>query len=116
MLPTISDDDLAKMPHWLLYAARQYVPREQQARLAGFEHQAFGREFTAQYPYLAPVSAVGAIGYQPYKMLRGDTRSPPSLEQMGQGLKGIYQGLTNPPPPVDANQWYSSGAKAPKPI
>lgn len=98
----MSDEQLAKMPHWMLYQAREHIPPEQQDRVANFEHRAFAREEVASNPMMALPVAAGALAYQPYKMFMGGSRSHPSFGQMGAGLRGVYEGLTHPATTVPA--------------
>lgn len=94
----MSDEQLAKLPHWMLYQAREHLPQADQDRIAGFEHRAFARESVNENPMMALPVAVGTLAYQPYKMFTGQSRSGASWDQMEQGLKGVYEGLTKPPP------------------
>lgn len=89
----MSDEELAQMPHWMLYAARAHLPASEQDRIAPFEHRAFAREEVREHPLMALPVAAGALAYQPYKMVTGGARSAPSLGQVGQGLMGVYEGL-----------------------
>ena len=65
-----------------------------QALLAGREHRAYARETVADNPLMALSLLVATPAYQLAK-LGGMTnsRSAPSLSQMGQGLLGIGEGL-----------------------
>jgi hypothetical protein len=92
-LQTFSPQELGKMDHAMLYQARQGATPEQQRVLSPYEHQAFAREATAENPLMALPIAAGTLAYQPYKMLMGQARSAPSLDQVTQGLKGVGQGL-----------------------
>lgn len=88
---------LATMPHAELYQLRAKLPKNQQALIAPYEHRAFAREAVGENPWMALPIAAGTFAYQPYKMLFG-ARSEPSFKQVGQGLKGIYEGLFRPTP------------------
>jgi hypothetical protein len=90
----MSDEQLAQLPHWMLYSARAYIPKEAQDRIAPYEHRAFARESVGENPLMALPTAIGTLAYQPYKMLMGQSRSAPSIGQMGQGLMGVYEGMT----------------------
>lgn len=94
----MSDEQLSELPHWMLYDAREYLPKNEQDRIAPYEHRAFARESVGDNPLMALPVAVGTMAYQPYKMLTGQSRSGASFNQMGQGLMGVYEGLTKPPP------------------
>jgi hypothetical protein len=85
---------LGSMPHAALYQARaQPMPQELQNQLAGFEHQAFTREATAENPLMALPLAVATPAYQIYKAIKPGSRSEGGLGQMGQGMYGILEGL-----------------------
>lgn len=92
-LQRYSPDQLSKLNHSTLYSARRGAPREVQNLLAPYEHRAFAREATQENPLLALPIAAGALAYQPYKMITGKSRSDPSLDQVGQGLLGVGEGL-----------------------
>jgi len=92
-LSSLSPQQLGSMDHASLYNARQYVPREQQGDISPYEHRAFAREATQANPWLALPIAVGTLAYQPYKLLTGQARSGASLNQVGQGLRGVGEGL-----------------------
>ena len=81
------------MDHASLYSARQYVPKEQQGDISPYEHRAFAREATQENPWMGLPIAAGTLAYQPYKMLTGQARSGASLNQIGQGLLGVGEGL-----------------------
>lgn len=81
------------MDHSLLYAARGYLPKDQQGMISSYEHRAFAREATKENPLMALPIAAGTLAYQPYKMITGQARSAPSLDQVGQGLTGVGEGL-----------------------
>ena len=65
-----------------------------QALLAGREHRAYARETVKEDPLMALSLLVATPAYQLAK-LGGltNSRSAPSLSQMGQGLLGIGEGL-----------------------
>lgn len=90
----MSDEQLAQMPHWMLYQAREHLPSDQQDRIAPYEHRAFAREEVAEHPMMALPVAAGTLAYQPFKALMGQSRSRPSLSQVGEGLTGVWEGLT----------------------
>lgn len=92
-LRALSPQQLSGMDHASLYAARQYVPKEQQGDISPYEHRAFAREATAENPWMGIPIAAGTLAYQPYKMLMGKSRSGASLNQVGQGLLGVGEGL-----------------------
>lgn len=92
-LRALSPQQLSGMDHASLYAARQYVPKEQQGDISPYEHRAFAREATAENPWMGLPIAAGTLAYQPYKMLMGKSRSGASLNQVGQGLLGVGEGL-----------------------
>lgn len=92
-LQSMSPQQLAGMSHASLYSARQYVPRELQGNISPYEHRAFAREATQENPLMALPIAAGTLAYQPYKFLKGQARSPVSLDQVGHGLAGVGEGL-----------------------
>lgn len=94
VLDQISDDVLSTMPHALLYQAREYAPKEKQARLSKYEHRAFAREAVTENPLMAIPLAAGVPAYQIYKTLLG-ARSKASVSQVTEGLTGIGEGLGN---------------------
>lgn len=67
-----------------------------QALLAGREHRAYARETVQDNPLMALSLLVATPAYQLAK-LGGltNSRSKPSLSQMGHGLLGIGEGLYN---------------------
>lgn len=91
-LSRLGKDQLAQLDHASLYNARQYVPKEQQNLISPYEHRAFAREATAENPWMALPIAMGTLAYQPYKALMGQSRSSPSLSQVGQGMIGVGEG------------------------
>ncbi len=88
-----STDQLANLDHARLLSARNGAPKYVQNLLAPYEHRAFAREATMENPLMALPIAAGTMLYQPYKMLMGKSRSDPSLNQIGQGLAGVGEGL-----------------------
>lgn len=92
-LRSMNPDQLAQMPHSLLYSARGYVPKEQQNLIAPYEHRAFAREATAENPLMSAPIAVGSLLYPLYKTAVSPGRSDPSFNQVGQGLLGVGEGL-----------------------
>lgn len=95
LLTSLTGEQLGKMPHALLYNAREKVPMEQQGLISPYEHRAFAREAVTENLLLAPAIAAGTLAYQPYKMLMGKSRSGPSMDQVLQGFIGIGEGLAN---------------------
>jgi len=91
----MSTDELNRASHADLYTARSRAPKEQQNKLAGPEHRAFTREATAENPLMAIPLLLATVGYQPYKIATGQSRSGASLDQMKQGLIGVGEGLGN---------------------
>ena len=92
-LASLTPQQLGSMDHASLYSARQYVPRELQGNISPYEHRAFAREATQENPLLALPIAAGTVAYQPYKMLKGQSRSGASLDQVVQGVTGVGEGL-----------------------
>lgn len=92
-LSSLGPQQLAALDHASLYTARQYVPRDQQGNISPYEHRAFAREATAENPWMGLPIAAGTLAYQPYKILKGQSRSGASLDQVGQGLIGVGEGL-----------------------
>lgn len=65
-----------------------------QSLLAGFEHRAYARQAVQDNPLMALSLLVATPAYQVAKVLgTQNSRSAPSLHQMGQGLLGIGEGL-----------------------
>lgn len=93
-LLSMQKEELAKLPHALLYQARERVPSEQQGLISPFEHRAFAREAVAENPMMALPIAAAIPLYQLYKGVMG-ARSQPSLDQVLQGFVGIGEGLSN---------------------
>lgn len=96
-LGSFSNDELSKLPHSTLYAARGHLPegrQDQQNLLSAYEHRAFAREASRENPLLALPIAVATPLYTGAKALGlTDSRSQASLNQMGQGLRGVGEGL-----------------------
>jgi hypothetical protein len=92
-LLSLSPEQLNQLPHSTLYAARAYVPKEQQGLLANPEHRAFAREAVGENPLMALPIAAGSVAWPFYKALVSPGRSQPSLGQVGQGLLGVGEGL-----------------------
>lgn len=91
-LMDLGQDQLAQLPHALLYQARERLPREQQGFISPYEHRAFSREVVQENPLMA-ISLLAAIpAYQGYKAVMG-ARSEPSLDQVLQGYAGIGDAL-----------------------
>jgi hypothetical protein len=88
---------LARMGHLDLMALRNSVngnPAAQSA-IAPYEHRAFSREYVAENPLSAPVMAVLPFGYALAKAVGAhSSRTKPSLEQIGQGVYGVGEGLS----------------------
>lgn len=91
-LASFTPGQLSQMDHATLYSARGYASKEQQNQLAPYEHQAFAREATRENPLLGLPIAAGTLLYQPYKMLKGQSRSDASLDQVVGGLRGVGEG------------------------
>ena len=91
MIP--AEQDLSKMSWPDLYALRSKLKsREEQNAVAPYEHRAYTREFTGS-PKEALQNFLSTALYTPYKAAVGNTRSDPSLKQIGYGMMGIYEGL-----------------------
>jgi hypothetical protein len=91
----LSPEELAKLSHAALYMARANAPQEQQNQLAGYEHRAFAREATQENPLMALPIAAGSLAWPFYKSLMSPGRSDPSFSQVGQGLLGVGEGVSN---------------------
>lgn len=91
-LSKLTPQQLGSMDHASLYNARTFVPAAQQGDISPYEHRAFAREATAENPWMGLPIAAGTLAYQPYKLLKG-ARSGASLDQVGQGLYGVGEGL-----------------------
>ncbi len=90
-------DNIDSADHVELLRRRKLATDPQmQALLAGREHRAYARETVADNPLMALSPLVATPAYQLAK-LAGTTnsRSAPSMSQMGQGLLGIGEGLYN---------------------
>lgn len=83
---------LGDIDHATLYQARARAPAEMQGLLSPYEHRAFAREAVTENPLMALPIAAGVPAYQIYKAIMG-ARSRPSLDQVGQGLLGVGEGL-----------------------
>jgi hypothetical protein len=94
-LLNLSPEEMAQLSHAALYMARARAPKEQQNQLAGYEHRAFAREATEENPMMALPIAAGTVGWPLYKMLMSPGRSDPSFNQVGQGLLGVGEGVSN---------------------
>ena len=92
-IETLKGNELSKMSHSDLYSAREYVPAGYQNKISPYEHRAFAREATQENPWMALPIAAGTVAYQPYKILKGQSRSGASLAQVGHGLVGVGEGL-----------------------
>ena len=90
---SLTAQQLSGLDHASLYAARQYIPKEQQGEISPYEHRAFAREATRENPWMGLPIAAGTLAYQPYKILTGKSRSGASLDQIGQGLVGVGEGM-----------------------
>ena len=89
-----SPQQLSQMDHASLYQAREYMQdRAQQNQISPYEHRAFAREATRDNPWLGLPIAAGTMLYQPVKAALGQSRSDPSINQVGQGLMGVGEGL-----------------------
>lgn len=87
--------DLPTLDHATLYRMRRSAADQAlQDLLAGYEHRAFAREAVAEKPWLAPSLLVATPLYQLAKVAGlTNSRSAPSLSQMGQWLLGVGEGL-----------------------
>lgn len=86
-------DYLEKMSHADLYRMRAQLGADQ-GLLAPYEHRAFAREATAENPLMALPIATAIPFYQLQKILGlSGARSAPSMDQMVQAYKGIWEGL-----------------------
>ncbi len=88
-------DDLTRKSWQELLALRGSNPDpEVQRQIAPYEHRAYARETVADSPVLGTAQMVmGIPTYQLIKALRGGSRTPPSLDQVTQGYKGVWEGL-----------------------
>ena len=86
-------EGLAGLSHADLYMLRDQLP-QYQGLLAPYEHRAFAREAVSKNPLLALSIATAIPLYQLQKLFgASNARSAPSLDQMTQGYKGIWEGL-----------------------
>ena len=92
-IASLKGSDLSNMGHAELYAARSYIPAEYQNKISPYEHRAFAREATQENPLMALPIVAGTLAYQPYKMLKGQSRSGASIDQVVQGVTGVGEGL-----------------------
>ena len=86
---------LSSMSHAQLYQLRQGAPKDIQAIIGPYEHQAFAREFAQESPVSAAISLPFAIpAYTAAKALGfTNARSPASLDEITRSYKGLAQGL-----------------------
>ena len=86
---------LPNLDHATLYRMRRSASDQAlQDLLAGYEHRAFAREAVAEQPWLAPSLLVATPLYQLAKLAGvTNSRSAPSMSQMGHGLLGVGEGL-----------------------
>jgi len=86
---------LLNLDHATLYRMRAAAKdKATQDLLSAYEHRAFAREAVAEKPWLAPSLLVATPLYQLAKAVGAtDSRSSPSLRQMGHGLLGVGEGL-----------------------
>lgn len=93
-LPT--PEQLSAMPWSELLQLRKHpsLLQQDQNYIGPFEHRAYTRENSAT-PSSAATNALMTLGYTPYKALGlGSARSQPSWSEIGQGLHGVWEGLT----------------------
>jgi len=85
---------LAKMD-WpsLIEMRKKYTSQDQQNVLAPYEHRAYARE-NVNSPLDVLSMAALTLGYTPYKALKGEGRSQPSIRAIGQGLLGTWEGMS----------------------
>jgi hypothetical protein len=93
-LAAMTPEMLSQMDHAALYQARSRAPAQMQGLLSPYEHRAFAREATHENPLMALPIAAGTLAWPVYKSLVSPGRSSPSLDQVGQGLLGVGEGLT----------------------
>lgn len=91
-LASFTPQQLNQMDHATLYSARGYASPEQQNILAPAEHRAFAREATRENPLMGVPIALASLAYQPYKMIKGQSRSGAGINQVGQALVGVGEG------------------------
>lgn len=85
---------LAERSHAELYNLRGQLPKDQQNKVAPYEHRAFAREAVAENPAMAASLAVAIPLYSAAKALGlSKARSGASLDEMAQGYTGIGEGL-----------------------
>jgi hypothetical protein len=98
----IPDEQLGAMSHSDLMAWRQLMEKsgdkKANVRLAPFEHQAFAREYVKENPVSGTLGLSASIPlYQLVKsagfMQNGGNATPPSIDQLLAGFRGIGQGL-----------------------
>ena len=102
-LSVTSPEQLRAKEFLRIYNQRLAKPNDMgvQKALAPEEHRLFARNVVQNNPLMAAPLAVGAMGYPVAKAMGysggyrpGDPlTTPPSAQQMGQGLLGIGQGL-----------------------
>lgn len=94
--PQALDNILSSMSHAQLYDARMNANPHMQAIISPYEHRAFAREYSQESPFSAAVSLPFAIPAYTMAKAMGLTnaRSPASLNEIIQGYKGLYEGLT----------------------
>lgn len=85
--------DYARMSWDDLIRLRAESGPEKQSLLAPYEHRAYAREYVAEKPWAAPAFLLMTPAYQVWKAMRGGARTKPSMEQLGQGLLGTFEGL-----------------------
>lgn len=92
---TADETDLeSKSWQELLQLRRETTDPAEQERIAPYEHRAYAREAVSSNPALAPIFALLVPGYQAAKATGiVEARTEPSLEQLQEGFKGIYEGL-----------------------
>jgi len=93
-----SDDQLGQMSWDELIELRKTIDKDHkiQQRLAPFEHRAWAREQVADNPLTAPAYALMVPGYQLAKAAGAvfdSGQTPPTWDQMKQGLLGVGEGL-----------------------
>lgn len=90
----LTAEQLAAMPWDQLLQLRRRAAPADQAMLAPYEHRAYARETVAENPLMALPMALMVPGYQLHKLLGAGARTRPSWEQLGQGLLGTGEGLS----------------------
>lgn len=97
----IPSEDILGSMGWadLLNLRRRLKTREGQNLVAPYEHRAYMRENT-EGGGQAAVNAMLTLGYTPFKMAtnwynqkRDPMLSDPSVNELRQGLMGVYEGL-----------------------